>query len=210
MAKRSIASLRKVLAELGHDPNDARGYFAEGWTAARLQAHFRKKKVPMPKKPKKAGKAKTPRGSTSSRTEVRSPTSTRTEVRSPTKTSTEAQGNFTATVTGGAGDGATTVNIRPGKGGSTQKRTRKKRKKPMPKKRHAKRAHPKRHAKRRPKRHARRHAKRHTKKKMPAALLAYFKKKHPKRHHSKTRKHPAKRRKVTRHKRHHAIAKLGL
>jgi hypothetical protein len=47
-------------------------------------------------------------------TEVRSPTSTSTEVRSPTSTSTEAYtaDNFTATVTGGAGDGAnTTVNI---------------------------------------------------------------------------------------------------
>lgn len=49
-------------------------------------------------------------------TEVRSPTSTRTEVRSPTSTRTDAytQGNFTATVTGGAGPGATNVNIYPG------------------------------------------------------------------------------------------------
>ncbi len=48
--------------------------------------------------------------------EVTSPTSTSTEVRSPTSTSTEAytKGNFTATVTGGAGKGAnTTVLIRP-------------------------------------------------------------------------------------------------
>jgi hypothetical protein len=46
-------------------------------------------------------------------TEVRSPTSTSTEVRSPTSTSTEAytQGNFTVTVTGGAGAGETNVNI---------------------------------------------------------------------------------------------------
>jgi len=47
-------------------------------------------------------------------TEVRSPTSTSTEVRSPTSTSTDAytSDNFTATVTGGAGAGATTsVNI---------------------------------------------------------------------------------------------------
>src|ERR1019366_7180608 len=54
------------------------------------------------------------RSPTSTSTEVRSPTSTSTEVRSPTSTSTEAYtaDNFTATVTGGAGDGAnTTVNI---------------------------------------------------------------------------------------------------
>ena len=53
------------------------------------------------------------RSPTSTRTEVRSPTSTRTEVRSPTSTSTEAytRGNFTSTVTGGAGAGATTVHI---------------------------------------------------------------------------------------------------
>lgn len=53
------------------------------------------------------------RSPTSTRTEVRSPTSTRTEVRSPTSTSTEAytQGNFTSTVTGGAGSGATNVSI---------------------------------------------------------------------------------------------------
>jgi len=53
---------------------------------------------------------------TSTSTEVRSPTSTSTEVRSPTNTSTEAYtaDNFTATVTGGAGDGSsTTVNIYP-------------------------------------------------------------------------------------------------
>lgn len=53
------------------------------------------------------------RSPTSTRTEVRSPTSTRTEVRSPTRTATEAytQGNFTSTVTGGAGAGATYVTI---------------------------------------------------------------------------------------------------
>jgi hypothetical protein len=54
------------------------------------------------------------RSPTSTSTEVRSPTSTSTEVRSPTSTSTEAftADNFTATVTGGAGAGATTsVNI---------------------------------------------------------------------------------------------------
>jgi len=56
------------------------------------------------------------RSPTSTRTEVRSPTRTSTEVRSPTSTSTEAytQGNFTSTVTGGAGAGAnTTVYIQP-------------------------------------------------------------------------------------------------
>jgi hypothetical protein len=56
------------------------------------------------------------RSPTSTSTEVRSPTSTSTEVRSPTNTSTEAYtaGNFTATVTGGAGAGAnTTVHIYP-------------------------------------------------------------------------------------------------
>ena len=56
------------------------------------------------------------RSPTSTSTEVRSPTSTSTEVRSPTNTSTEAYtaDNFTATVTGGAGAGATTtVNIYP-------------------------------------------------------------------------------------------------
>ena len=58
-----------------------------------------------------------PRGlggtTTGTRTEVRSPTSTRTEVRSPTRTATWAntRGNFTATVTGGAGAGATNVTI---------------------------------------------------------------------------------------------------
>jgi len=53
------------------------------------------------------------RSPTSTRSEVRSPTSTSTEVRSPTSTSTEAytQGNFTSTVTGGAGAGATYVTI---------------------------------------------------------------------------------------------------
>ena len=44
---------------------------------------------------------------------VRSPTSTRTEVRSPTSTSTEAYTSGNVTVTGGAGDGATSVNIYP-------------------------------------------------------------------------------------------------
>jgi len=55
------------------------------------------------------------RSPTRTSTEVRSPTRTATEVRSPTSTSTDAytQGNFTATVTGGAGSGATTVNIFP-------------------------------------------------------------------------------------------------
>jgi hypothetical protein len=56
------------------------------------------------------------RSPTRTSTEVRSPTSTSTEVRSPTNTSTEAYtaDNFTATVTGGAGAGATTtVNIYP-------------------------------------------------------------------------------------------------
>lgn len=45
--------------------------------------------------------------------DVSSPTSTSSEVRSPTSTSTDAntRGNFTATVTGGAGAGATTVSI---------------------------------------------------------------------------------------------------
>lgn len=45
------------------------------------------------------------------RSEVRSPT--RTEVRSPTRTSTHAntRGNFTSTVTGGAGAGETSVTI---------------------------------------------------------------------------------------------------
>jgi hypothetical protein len=53
------------------------------------------------------------RSPTSTSTEVRSPTSTSTEVRSPTSTSTEAytQGNMTVTVTGGAGAGATSVEI---------------------------------------------------------------------------------------------------
>lgn len=48
---------------------------------------------------------------------VRSPTSTSSDVRSPTRTSTKAHttGNFTATVTGGAGRGANTVvNLYPG------------------------------------------------------------------------------------------------
>ena len=56
--------------------------------------------------------------------EVRSPTSTSTEVRSPTSTSTEAYtaDNFTATVTGGAGAGATSVNIYPGKQQSKEKK----------------------------------------------------------------------------------------
>jgi len=56
--------------------------------------------------------------STSTSTEVRSPTSTSTstEVRSPTSTSTQAYtaGNFTVTVTGGAGAGDTTVVIEVG------------------------------------------------------------------------------------------------
>jgi len=63
---------------------------------------------------KKKGGGSNNSGDTS--TDVRSPTSTSTEVRSPTKTETRAQtqGNFTATVTGGAGDGAnTTVTIKP-------------------------------------------------------------------------------------------------
>lgn len=54
----------------------------------------------------------------SSRTEVRSPT--RTEVRSPTKTSTstwaDTEGNIT--VTGGAGDGDTSVKVYPGRAGA--------------------------------------------------------------------------------------------
>lgn len=45
---------------------------------------------------------------------VRSPT--RTEVRSPTSTEAYTRGNFTATVTGGAGAGATNVTITPGGG----------------------------------------------------------------------------------------------
>src|SRR5476651_1042882 len=49
-------------------------------------------------------------GSTS--TDVRSPTST--EVRSPTNTSTQAHTSDNVTVTGGAGDGNTSVNIYPG------------------------------------------------------------------------------------------------
>jgi len=55
------------------------------------------------------------RSPTRTSSDVRSPTRTSTEVRSPTNTSTEAYtaGNFTATVTGGAGAGATTVNIYP-------------------------------------------------------------------------------------------------
>jgi hypothetical protein len=55
------------------------------------------------------------RSPTSTSTEVRSPTSTSTEVRSPTSTSTEAYtaDNFTSTVTGGAGAGATSVYITP-------------------------------------------------------------------------------------------------
>ena len=56
------------------------------------------------------------RSPTSTTSDVRSPTRTSTEVRSPTRTSTETEahttGNFTATVTGGAGAGAnTTVTI---------------------------------------------------------------------------------------------------
>jgi hypothetical protein len=57
--------------------------------------------------------AKNPSGDSS----VRSPTSTSSDVRSPTRTSTKAHttGNFTATVTGGAGRGANTVvNLYPG------------------------------------------------------------------------------------------------
>jgi hypothetical protein len=56
------------------------------------------------------------RSPTSTSTDVRSPTSTSTDVRSPTSTSTEAYtaGNFTSTVTGGAGAGAyTNVSIYP-------------------------------------------------------------------------------------------------
>jgi hypothetical protein len=48
------------------------------------------------------------RSPTSTSTEVRSPTSTSTEVRSPTSTSTDAYTSGNVTVTGGAGDGATT------------------------------------------------------------------------------------------------------
>lgn len=51
------------------------------------------------------------RSPTSTRSEVRSPTSTRTEVRSPTSTHAYTSGNFTSTVTGGAGAGATYVTI---------------------------------------------------------------------------------------------------
>jgi hypothetical protein len=49
--------------------------------------------------------------STGNDSSVRSPTSTRTEVRSPTSTSTEAYTAGNVTVTGGAGDGDTSVNI---------------------------------------------------------------------------------------------------
>jgi hypothetical protein len=69
---------------------------------------------PIPRLPVGPGGSSTDvRSPTSTRTEVRSPTSTRTEVRSPTSTSTEAytRGNFTSTVTGGAGSGDTIVNI---------------------------------------------------------------------------------------------------
>jgi hypothetical protein len=51
------------------------------------------------------------RSPTSTSTEVRSPTSTSTEVRSPTSTSTDAYTQGNVTVTGGAGDGATSVTI---------------------------------------------------------------------------------------------------
>lgn len=51
------------------------------------------------------------RSPTSTSTEVRSPTSTSTEVRSPTSTSTDAYTQGNITVTGGAGAGATNVNI---------------------------------------------------------------------------------------------------
>lgn len=51
------------------------------------------------------------RSPTSTSTEVRSPTSTSTEVRSPTSTSTDAYTQGNVTVTGGAGAGATNVNI---------------------------------------------------------------------------------------------------
>lgn len=63
------------------------------------------------------------RSPTSTRTEVRSPTRTSTDVRSPTstRTSTRALTSGNITVTGGAGAGATTVNLRPG-GGSSGKR----------------------------------------------------------------------------------------
>lgn len=66
----------------------------------------------------KTGKADKPASTksasrTSTSSDVKSPTATSTEVRSPTSTSTEAYtaGNFTATVTGGAGAGATSVSI---------------------------------------------------------------------------------------------------
>jgi hypothetical protein len=57
------------------------------------------------------------RSPTRTSTEVRSPTRTSTEVRSPTRTSTWAntRGNFTSTVTGGAGSGATSVTINVGR-----------------------------------------------------------------------------------------------
>jgi len=48
----------------------------------------------------------------STSTDVRSPTST--DVRSPTNTSTQAHTSDNVTVTGGAGDGNTSVNIYPG------------------------------------------------------------------------------------------------
>jgi hypothetical protein len=51
------------------------------------------------------------RSPTSTSTEVRSPTSTSTEVRSPTSTSTDAYTQGNVTVTGGAGSGATIVNL---------------------------------------------------------------------------------------------------
>jgi len=71
-----------------------------------------------------AAKAVAPPAGKGTSTDVRSPTSTRTstEVTSPTSTSTKAYtaGNFTSTVTGGAGAGATTVNIYPAKTGDSK------------------------------------------------------------------------------------------
>ncbi|HEY5268440.1 MAG TPA: hypothetical protein VII94_04895 [Candidatus Saccharimonadales bacterium] len=74
------------------------------------------KKTSKPSKSSKPSKTSTKSSVKSpTSTEVKSPTSTSTEVRSPTSTSTEAYtaDNFTATVTGGAGEGDTTVNIVP-------------------------------------------------------------------------------------------------
>jgi hypothetical protein len=91
------------------------------------------KKKPAARKAAKSVKRKAPRPQLKRKNAagVASPTSTRTEVRSPTKTSTDAytRGNFTATVTGGAGAGATSVTIKPNKG-----RRKPAAKKPAPKK----------------------------------------------------------------------------